>query len=141
MKSAFTLIEIMIVVAILALAMSISFPSGRRIYLNIQIKKTEKDIVSFLEVQRLEAARLSRICVISLDRLEPSLESKCADKNSVLKLNPEFNFEMSGETFSIYPDGRALGNSATERLSLRISQNKQEKIITNLGTYGVFVSE
>lgn len=119
--SGFTLIELMVVLAIAALALA-AVPSGLiKLYENIEYRTTVRDLLSGLKTARAEAARSGLAVPFVLDVAERSFSvgTKQAgvvpERLSLSLIVAESEQESERGSIRFYPDGSSTGGSIIVR--------------------------
>lgn len=138
MRSSFTLIEMSIVVAIMMIVMTVSFPNLRRLYQDTQLSKLEKEMTSFIESQRLISKDMDTVCVISINDIKQHMSSNCDEEITVMTWSESLNVKMNYDSLFINPDGQILNDSNESVSTIQISLNDNILTLGNGGSYGSF---
>ena len=112
-----TLIEMLVVVGIIALAAAIAFPSINSGVDSLRLRSASDSIVSFLNSGLNRAERLRQIVEITISRNDNAITMRSEDPNfvrqlampegiKIVKLHPElFGEEENERRFVLYPGG------------------------------------
>ncbi|MGH9629142.1 MAG: pilus assembly FimT family protein [Bryobacteraceae bacterium] len=133
-----TLVEMMIVVAIVALIAAISYPAVTSGLDTIRLRSASDSIVSFLNAGLNRAERRQQFVEVTISKTENALSLRSADPGfqrrlelpegvSILRILPEITgVEESGRSFGLYPAG------TIPRLGVEIANRKGTRKIVSV---------
>lgn len=137
MRRAYTLIEIMVAVAILSIALTVSFPVMQRFYFDVQLKNAEKQIITFIESQRNIARSLDAVCRLTHSK-KGLVECVCSKERETLSIDETFEISFPFHEIYIYPDGRISVPNSDNVLTIDITKQQQSITVRSKGLYGPF---
>lgn len=138
MRKAFSLMEIIVALAILAIISALSFPAVNRFYLDAQLSKHVKQVSAFIDLQRLVSKEINQVCKLNVDTNEEFLQAQCNGKYSKLIVDKEIEINIKNDNLFVYPDGSVLGPKGDSISQIFISNKYRTIKLENGGIYGAF---
>lgn len=140
MKKAYTLPELLIVSAIIALIISSAIPVFRTNLVKFRLKNTAKEIIEFIEEQRIRAEKLDLVCEASFTPDNNKFVSSCTESLEILTIDSDATVKLK-KSFYIFPDGKLKVKSGRGNLEIVIAKGKNEILLSNNGVYSAFKIE
>lgn len=134
----FTLVELVIVVAIIALLSGISFPKFSRIYSDAVAVNVVKSFTNFLNELRYYAIENQQVYVLKLQ--SNTAEVFKAKEELLVKeyiFSEQVYIDLSRDLYFL-PDGKSSFDDQQRKVSAHIKVGDRQFEITQLGLYGMF---
>lgn len=144
-KSAFTLLELLLVIGLLAIIAGWSFPSFSRVYENFQVDRTTQELVSLMRYARYRAVIHRESLAFVWDSQERRFGLKTDEKlrgpaGRGVKIPSPIEIRADSDGMYFYPDGRmdqveisVCGKSRCRRIS-----NRENRGSLQISTQEVF---
>lgn len=140
-KKSFSLLEILIVLAIVSVFLGLTMPNFRSLLTDIQFRNFPNRLQSFILYLRQESIIQGVPLLLELKRQENIIQSSRLDdpqkKLSSLTIPKNLEFESNTKYIYFLPDGRIGAQEESGNIIIRITHLRGDTyILTNAGSYG-----
>lgn len=133
-KRAFTLIELIFVIAILLVLIAVSLPNLRKNFNNLQLANFSREMRAFMIYLHDRAVVERKIIILSLDTDKNEYTANVAGEEKILKkyaIPSGINISANADKILFYPDGRI------DNIDIQISCSDNQSIrLISKGLYG-----
>ena len=134
-KRAFTFIELLFIVIIIAVLVAVSFPNLRKSFNNIELNSFSREfeaVINYLKQRSIVDITMIHLNIDNEKKEYYAVKAESSERFKTYRIPDGIRIEMEGnEKIAFYPDG------SIEKVTIRlINSDNQEVVLTTKGVYG-----
>lgn len=134
-KRAFTFIELLFIVIIIAVLVAVSFPNLRKSFNNLELNSFSREIsavINYLEQRSIVDVTTIHLNIDNEKKEYYAVKAESSERFKTYRIPDGIKIEMEGnDEIAFYPDG------SIDKVEIKlINSDNQEVILTTKGVYG-----